>query len=512
MNPKIPADVCLLLEGTYPYVRGGVSTWVHQLIENLPEFRFALFFIGSERKTARKKYYQLPPNVVSQQEVFLFDRLPSDEMEPKPLTASVREDFYSRVRNFYRAPDHEAAASLAWELFDWVGGHSHEINYGNLCRDKEAWDIMVEFYERTMSNHSFIDYFWTVRFMHLPIWRVLRIQREVPAARLYHSVSTGYAGILGALASRHHNAGYLITEHGIYTKERMLEITQADWIYEPQSRYFDYSVRWRKFKELWIELFKFLGLMAYRSADRVISLFSGNMPMQIEFGAPPEKLEVTPNGVVPGQFDRAVAARRAAREAGPQRQVAGFVGRIVPIKDVKTLLRAASHVARRLPNALFKLFGPVEEDPEYFRVCREMVLVLELENYVQFVKSMPVEEIMPQIDILVLTSISEGLPLVLLEGFASHVPAVATDVGACRELLYGRDAEDKALGRAGLLTGISSPVETADAIVELLSDRGLQDRMGMAGRTRVERFYRQADIMDRYRNFYRAAARPPFAE
>ena len=40
------ADVCLLLEGTYPFVRGGVSSWVHQIISSLPEFKFSILFLG----------------------------------------------------------------------------------------------------------------------------------------------------------------------------------------------------------------------------------------------------------------------------------------------------------------------------------------------------------------------------------------------------------------------------------------------------------------------------------
>ena len=42
------ADITLLLEGTYPFVRGGVSGWVHQIIEGLPQFKFSLIFLGSK--------------------------------------------------------------------------------------------------------------------------------------------------------------------------------------------------------------------------------------------------------------------------------------------------------------------------------------------------------------------------------------------------------------------------------------------------------------------------------
>lgn len=64
-------DVCLLLEGTYPYVSGGVSTWVHQIINALPEYQFSLFFIGSEKAANVKFKYTLPPNIISIEEIYL---------------------------------------------------------------------------------------------------------------------------------------------------------------------------------------------------------------------------------------------------------------------------------------------------------------------------------------------------------------------------------------------------------------------------------------------------------
>ena len=57
------ADIALLLEGTYPYVRGGVSSWVHQIIAGLPEFKFAVIFIGGEQKMYGPAQYQFPSNV-----------------------------------------------------------------------------------------------------------------------------------------------------------------------------------------------------------------------------------------------------------------------------------------------------------------------------------------------------------------------------------------------------------------------------------------------------------------
>ena len=64
------ADVCMVLEGTYPYVKGGVSTWVHDLIGNLPEVRFALAHVAPERGTYARKLYSPPANVVALSDLY----------------------------------------------------------------------------------------------------------------------------------------------------------------------------------------------------------------------------------------------------------------------------------------------------------------------------------------------------------------------------------------------------------------------------------------------------------
>ena len=65
MHPKAAeADIALLLEGTFPYVSGGVSSWINQIIQAFPEYRFALVFLGSQRSDYSQFKYKLPANVV----------------------------------------------------------------------------------------------------------------------------------------------------------------------------------------------------------------------------------------------------------------------------------------------------------------------------------------------------------------------------------------------------------------------------------------------------------------
>jgi glycosyltransferase involved in cell wall biosynthesis len=104
---------------------------------------------------------------------------------------------------------------------------------------------------------------------------------------------------------------------------------------------------------------------------------------------------------------------------------------------------------------------------------------------------------------MVLTSISEAQPLVILEAGAVGIPTVATDVGSCSELLYGRAPEDRALGEGGIVTAMASPGDTAKAILQLYHDPALRKRMRDAMRERVRRFYDQRDMVAAYDELYR---------
>jgi polysaccharide biosynthesis protein PelF len=103
----------------------------------------------------------------------------------------------------------------------------------------------------------------------------------------------------------------------------------------------------------------------------------------------------------------------------------------------------------------------------------------------------------------VLTSLSESQPLSVLEAGAAAIPTVATNVGACREILFGRRDEHPALGDGGILTDVSSPEQTAAAIGALLRDQDRRRRLGLAMQERVKRYYDLNLVDDAYATIYR---------
>lgn len=493
------ADVTLLLEGTYPYVSGGVSSWVHQIIRGLPEIKFALVFLGSDPKQYGKPKYQLPPNVVLLQTHYLMEG--GKKLKPSPRPGH-RERFRDSqmVHEALRNPKMQLPAELLHRFIASIGDPDG-IPSEDFLLSEATWDTVCSEYQRRCTDTSFLDYFWTVRMMHAPIFKLAEVARTLPPSRIYHSVSTGYAGLLGVLL--HHRTGrpFVITEHGIYTKERKIDLAQAEWIKESnEEKQGGLRGGVGYVRQLWIRFFEGIGRLAYSAADPIISLYEGNRRRQISDGAAAERTQVIPNGI---DLDRFAPLR--ARRPKEIPLVLGLIGRVVPIKDIKTFIRSMRGVCNRLPDAEGWVIGPTDEDPTYARECEDLVSSLSLTGRVKFLGFQKVEDILPKLGLLVLTSISEAQPLVLLEGFASGVPAIATNVGSCREIIEGGAPEDQAIGKAGALVSIANPDATAEAAVALLGDGERWHKAQQAGIERVERFYTQRDMLANYRRTYNEA-------
>jgi len=484
------ADVCLILEGTYPYVTGGVSAWIHQLVNALPERRFAIFHISATSGETHEPRYSLPPNVVSLVDVGIHggDEPPT---RSETLPPAGWETIW-RYHEELKGGRSDGLGDLLREVCprEGAGPSGHDFIYG-----KPSWEIVRRLYESRAPDVSFLDYFWTWRFTHLPIFRLLHA--PVPEALVYHTVSTGWAGLVAATQRVRRDRPMLLTEHGIYSRERRMEIDQAEWIYVQRQAPMTLSAGPGFFKELWARLFERLSRITYAHADRIVTIFEGNRQAQIRDGADPEKTLVIPNGI---DLKPLAALPRVAAPPGEFR--IGFVGRVVPVKDVKTFIRAVKIVTGALPGARAVIAGPGDEDPEYLAECRTLAATLGVADRVEFTGRVDVKEIYPRVDVLVLTSISEGLPLVILEAAAAGIPVVSTDVGACRELLEGRLPADRALGASGLVTGLANPGATAQAILSLARDGGLREEMGRAARARVRAHYQEADLVRSYREIY----------
>ena len=497
--PGQGADVTLVLEGTYPFVSGGVSSWVHQIIKGLPELSFSLVFIGGSPDKHEKMRFELPPNVVHLQEHYL-----SEVLKQQRVVSRRGDDaFYAASTKLHDAFRSQGFSEIG-PMLDGIARslladpHKHELDF---LFSELAWEEICRRYEASADDRSFVEYFWTIRSMHAPLFVMARAVGQVPPSRALHVISTGFAGFMAALISKARRTPLILTEHGIYTKERRIELLQASWIKDDEgitAAMEGASIGF--FRQLWIRFFEALGKMTYAAADPIISLYEGNRTRQIKDGAMPSRTQVVPNGIDLARF---IPLRKKRAPKVPQ--VIGLIGRVVPIKDIKTFIRATRIVCNELPDVEAWLVGPEDEDPNYALECHDLVKNLGLEGKLKFLGFQKVDDIYPQLGLNVLTSISEAQPLVILEGFAAGTPSVASDVGCCRELIEGVEPEDRALGFAGATVDIADPGATARATIALLGDEKRWFAAQRAGIERVERYYTQKQMLDNYREIYTEA-------
>ena len=484
-------DVMFLAEGTYPYIKGGVSSWIAQIINGMPDINFGVCFIGSQASDYDDIQYTLPDNVVHVEVHYLFD---DDKPEIKKRKGNKKafkdiEKLYDtfKMRNF----------EMPKNMQD-ISFYLDKITFDDFLYSKTSWDFINKIYLKNAPDVSFIDYFWTLRNIHRPIWILAKIVKNLPNVKLLHAPSTGYAGFLGTLASYNTNKPLILTEHGIYTRERKIDMLSADWVEFKKPALLQQPEEFNYIKKMWVEFFRKIGEFTYERSENIFSLYAGARDIQVMFGAKEEKTKIIPNGVDVRGLNKTLEQRD--EDAKP---IITLIGRVVSIKDIKTFIRAIRITANTLTDIEAWIVGPTDEDKEYFQECQQMVKSLQLEQHIKFLGFQNIKDILPKTKLLTLTSISEGMPLVILEGFASGVPCVATNVGSCKDLIKGGlNEDDKALGDAGAITSISSPNETAQCYIKFLTDKNLYKKAQDVALERVKKYYQQDIFLATYKNVY----------
>jgi polysaccharide biosynthesis protein PelF len=448
--------IALTAEGTYPHQFGGVSVWCDQLVRGLPEYDFELVaLVATGVEPVR---WELPANIAGLRVLPLWGPPPpagrgSRWFRPRsgPPVAELIEVLL--------APADEAQdrfGSVMRELFAYAQQEnlSAELASENSVRLlSEAWR---RHWRLDQPPPTLQDAVTAIQLLE----HALRpLAHPPPQADVVHAVTNGL-GALPALAARwRYGTPIVVTEHGMYMREHYLHSRQDPF-------------RW-PVKQLHLQFLRRLCVLGYTEATVITPGNVYNKRWETQLGADVSKIRTIYNGVNPADFP--------ALDDEPEVPTISWAGRIDPIKDLESLLRAFALVRHELPAAQLRIFGstPPGREP-YLARCQALAADLGVADAVAFEgRVAQIRDAYAAGQVVVLCSISEGFPYTLIEAMTCGRPCVATDVGGVTE----------AVGDAGLVVPPRRPAELARACLALLHDPAQRRRLGVAARQRSLEYF-----------------------
>ena len=495
--------VALLTEGTYPYHPGGVSVWCDQLVRGMAPHRFTIYSIVAASDL--HPTWDLPDNVDALHSIALWgdpqskgsrlfkrvrktlghigDALVEEDDTPGLFSAqrdSANENAAtprrqsSSAKTRRDAEAHDAFEAFAWSMAKPDGGSEFldglhrlfDIAHGapliDSLRSSESLDVLLAVMRRMQLDDRSASIAPTVVTVADACLALDLIERQLrplfeppPVVDLCHATSNGLAVLPGLGAYWTYGTPLIISEHGIYLRERYLSINA-----------FTYS---RPVRSILLSFFKHLTWSGYQVATAMAPGSEYNVLWLEANGCDPSRIRPIYNGVDAANFIRS--------SSEPDVPTLVWLGRIDPLKDVETLLHTFARVREVKPETRLRIFGTAsKENRGYLKLCEELADSLGLGDSVTFEGH--VESVLDAYhagDVVLLTSISEGFPYTLIEAMAAGKATVATDVGGVRE----------ATGGAGIIVPPRDPQRMADACLIFLNDIGLRNLVGRAARERI---------------------------
>lgn len=453
--------VALTAEGTYPHQFGGVSVWCDQLVTALTGYEFAV--VALVATGAEPVQWELPEHVSQLVTIPLWGPPP-----PVPLRA--------------RMPRGRGIPLVVQDLVDVLLDDDAGDRFGTVLRDLHEY-AQARNLTATLSQERatrLLAALWRERWpqiaarrgaqpaqthptLHDAVTAMRLVEHGLrplshPAVRadVVHAVTNGL-GALPALAAKwEHQIPMIVTEHGVYMREQYLHLRSPDFGWPT--------------KDLYLRFLGQLCALGYREAEVITPGNVYNKRWEERLGADGNRLRTIYNGVDPAAFP--------VLTDEPELPTISWVGRIDPIKDLETLLRAFALVKKDMPQARLRVFGsPPRGRQPYLERCQALAADLGLDGSATFEgRIRKVRDAYAAGHVVVLCSVSEGFPYSLIEAMACGRPCVATDVGGVSEALSDE---------AGIVVMPRDPPALAAACLKLLRDPDLRRSFGATARRRA---------------------------
>ncbi|MGB1268954.1 MAG: GT4 family glycosyltransferase PelF [Flavobacteriaceae bacterium] len=464
--------VLMVLEGTYPYNGGGVSTWAHMLCNKVQHVDFTLYSINANFETEYK--YDLSNSVKNVIQVPLwapyepYDYINYGKAYYKIINRKERTKsklisehfiplFKNLVYNFYQE---ETDLPLLNDTIYQMWLFFQKYDYKQTMRSKIVWDTFCEItvkllsetnIENTSVNDLTVGMRWIYRFL-------IPLSIDVPKTDVAHITLSGFPIIPALVAKYKYNSKIITSEHGVFIRERLLAINSSDYSYF--------------LKKLLIKFSESITKLAYFNSDKILSVNKFNMKWEKMYGADEDKIGIIYNGIDHLLFK---PQQKPEHLLGIPTVVAA--ARIFDLKDICTMIKTCSVVKQTIPNVKFLVYGDKTAVPEYTSECEALISELALENnFILAGYHDKPHELFSEGDVSILTSISEGFPYTVLESMSCGVPVVATDVGGVSEALDEN---------SGFICKPKDYIALGNSVIELLQNEQLRQKKGAYARQKV---------------------------
>jgi glycosyltransferase involved in cell wall biosynthesis len=473
--------IYLSTEGTYPFVLGGVSTWVDMLVHGLPHHEFE---IGALVDNPHHRVQYRPPPNVTLQPIPLWGLELAEEYLPRRdgwrralRTSSpvVRKRFlpsWEHLVDCLAAP--EADPQALGDSLSAVARFAENYDLRRALGDGAAWALLLD---RLQANpiHARTGLAPAMDFARTLYRYLLPLTAPTPVCDVAHSSAAALCALPAIVAKYRYGTPLVLTEHGIYLRERLLAMSA-----EPFGT-----------KLLFANFYRAVVELAYREADLITPVCGYNARWEEALGVDPARIRVIHNGVDPARVD-----------VWPEPDGAptiGYVGRIDPLKDVLTLIRAFARVRVVITDARLRLWGPATS-PGYLAECQAAVSSLGLSDVVTFEGSTnDIAAAYGSSHVIGLSSISEAFPYTAVEAMLAARPIVATDVGGVAEALGQSHCQG-----TSMVFEPGDPGAMADALIAVLTASTTERRLlGGWLRNRALTLFTAQRMFDDYDDVYR---------
>jgi polysaccharide biosynthesis protein PelF len=482
--------VLLTTEGTYPFHWGGLSTWCHALMQELPDVDFSLLAVCEDPHATPR--FERPENLTSFRALPLWgirssweiDRRSASELRRRrrrTTEAAIAQAFLPAYLRFVgqllgHERDDAGLASALHEIYRF----SLEYDFDAAFRSETVWSAFTALVSRRFPNIA-RDLGYSATWLTLGelsaaaqwIYHWLfPLSQPIEEVDIAHATMGGVCSMVGVVCKLEHGAGFLLSEHGIYLRECYLAEASSD------GSLFG--------KVLKLAFARRITELAYSQADAIAPCCDYNHRWERQIGVEAERIHTAYYGVDPEAFQPSELMPDDA-------PVVVWAGRIDPLKDVETLLRAAAVVTNARPDVRFLLYGAAPPGNEgYHALCMELYDELGLANNVSFEGfSSNILEAYARANLVVLSSISEGFPFSTLEAMLCGRAVIATAVGGVAEQITSD---------CGRVVRPRDPDALGGAILDVLGDMDVCQALSSAARERAASLFG----IERFRATHRA--------